>query len=94
MMKDIEACLSQMSAEELDSLYAMVEAQRKSRKKERFYELRKNFLDAAYALMEEFPYTQCCVDISVDEEEYLYGETEIDLLYYLKGICPDCIRMS
>ena len=93
MMKNIEVCLSQMSTEELDALSTMVEAHRKSRKKERFDELRKNLLDAVDALMAEFPYAYCCVNVEVDEEEARYGETEVDLLYHLKGICPDCIRM-
>ena len=93
MMKDIEVCLSQMSNDELETLYAKVEAQMASRKKERFYELRKGLLDAVNALMEEFPYADCCVNIPVNEEECMYGETEIDLLCYLKDICPDCIHM-
>ena len=93
MMKDIEVCLSQMSNDELETLYAKVEAQMASRKKERFYELRKSLLDAANALMEEFPYADCYISVPVDEEEYMYGETEIDLLRCLKDICPDCIHM-
>ena len=93
MIKDIEVYLSQMSAKELDDLSTMVEACRKSRKKERFDKLRKNLLDAVDALMTEFPYAYCCVNVEVDEEEARYGETEVDLLYHLKDICPDCIRM-
>ena len=93
MIKDIEVYLSQMSIEELESLSTMVEAHRKSRRKERFDELRKSLLDAVDALMKEFPYADCYVDIPVDEEGCMCGETEIDLLHYLKDICPDCIRM-
>ena len=93
MMKDIDVCLSQMSSDELETLYTKIEAQMASRKKERFYELRKSFLDAANALMKEFPHADCYVNVPVDEEEYMYGETEIDLLHYLKDICPDCIHM-
>ena len=93
MMKDIEVCLSQMSNDELEILYAKIEAQMASRKKERFYELRKGLLDAVNALMKEFPYADCYVNIPVNEEEYMYGETEFDLLHYLKDICPDCIHM-
>ena len=92
MIKNIEVYLSQMSTEELDDLSTMVEACRKSRKKERFDELRKNLLYAVDSLMAEFPYASCCVDIPVNED--LYGEMEVDLLYHLKGICSDCIRMT
>ena len=94
MMKDIEIYLSHMSTEELDALSSMVEAHRKSRKKERFDELRKNLLDAVDALMVEFPYASCCVNVEVDEENAIDGEMEVDLLYHLKGICPNCICMT
>ena len=93
MMKDIEVCLSQMSNDELETLYAKIEAQMAGRKKERFYELRKDLLNAVNALIKEFPHADCCVNIPVYEEDYICGETEIDLLCYLKDICPDCIHM-
>ena len=46
------------------------------------------------ALMEEFPYADCCINVAADEEDILYGEMEVDLLYHLKGICSDCIHMN
>ena len=58
-----------------------------------FLKKRKGLLDAVSALIKEFPYADCYVNVPVDEEEYMYGETEIDLLRYLKDICPDCIHM-
>ena len=94
MIKDIEVYLSQMSTKELDDFSTMVEACRKSRKKERFDELRKNLLDAVDTLMAEFPYAHCCVNVEANEKDIMYGEMEVDLLYHLKGICPDCIHMT